>query len=258
MKNPFRSFKSILVVFTLFISVFMLVASVILFLTETGNNAKLYALGICLIGLMTLIPSICYMKQTSKKLKKSLIETLSKDIYLVEHFKYTMDEWKNFVKKTSLKAIKSLRFCISVSLIVGVILIVILSGEKREIFWGGGTTVALLTISLTSFFYYQLRKLKTTNTAKIAPEARITKVGILIGKTRVISFNNQDGSVEQCSFETYLGMNCICLKINRPGGRQGPIYQWYYLLIPKSRENETSEIINKINRSIEISRRFVD
>lgn len=247
MKNPMHSAKSVLIILLFAAAVFSLISSVFVFFIENGEGGKLLALALLVCSIIIIVSSLKYIIHTVFVFKKSLIENLNNDKFLFEHLRYQRDEWDMFLKKTSIKESKKQRINSIVFLIIGALFILFLSiQDKENVFWGVGSVVFLMVISGALYANHLRNKVKMSVVTLTVPEVKITSLGILFGQSYAISYNNRDGYLYECSKQEYLGMNCICLVIKQPT-RHIEVSQYHYVLIPQKREDETDEIIDRLN-----------
>ncbi|TKD61436.1 hypothetical protein [Flavobacterium sp. ASW18X] len=88
--------------------------------------------------------------------------------------------------------------------------------------------------SLIAYFKWRaITQFKTNLLVDSGPSARITTSGLLINNKYVVSFNNQDGNLERCQLQSFLGKQCLEFTISRAGGK-GHNYEHFNLLIPRT------------------------
>jgi len=245
MKNPFWKIKSILILLFIPFSFFLFLISIFLVLfTETNE----YTLSFILISIGIVLSwfSIRYVIKTDKKFKNDRVKKLNENSKTVVYFKYSEEEWNLFAKKSYEEKLKKYRIIALIITPFIVAFFIMLYFEDVKLL----VVIAFMLLSIATMVFLMLNKTleefkkHTFNQKK--PEAKITSSGILLNKSLVISYHNQDGMLQLCSSEVFSGMNCLNFLISHVSGK-GRKFQNFKLLIPKNREGETEDILTRIN-----------
>ncbi|TPN85265.1 hypothetical protein [Aquimarina algicola] len=245
MKNPFWKIKSILIVLLIPVSLFLILISILL-ISFNENNEYLISLFLIPSGILLFTYSLKYVTKTNKSFKNDLIVYLNDDSRLIELFHYEEKEWYNFAKKYYQKRIKNytITSCILIPIIT--FFMIFIYKENYELF----ILLSFLFFSIFTFISIVLRKSLIEFKSKLFDseklEAKITTSGILINKSYIVSYNNQDGWLTRCTSKVFINMKCLEFEIKRLGGK-GHNYQYFNLLIPKEREQDSKMIESRIS-----------
>ncbi|GAA4279578.1 hypothetical protein GCM10022259_43030 [Aquimarina mytili] len=215
----------------------------ILFNEKDGYLVSLFLIP---LGITLCTYSFKYVIRTNKSFKNDLIVHLNDDSRLIELFNYEKIEWLNFVEKYYQKKIK--KYKITLFIVIPIILsfMIMLYREDYKVF----ILSSFLLLSITTVVSLVLRKSLVEFKSKLFdfenPQAKITTIGILINKSYIVSYNNQDGWLTKCTSKLFVDMKCLEFEIRRSGGK-GHVYQYFNLLIPKKREQDAIMTESRVN-----------
>lgn len=246
MKNTFWKIKSLLIILLIPFSLFLFFVSILLILFNEKDE-YLVSLFLIPLGIILFTYSLKYTIRINKSFKDNLVVYLNDDSRLIDLFNYEKIEWHNYAEKYYQKRIKNYKITLLILIPIIVSFMIIIYREDYRLF----LMLSFLLLSIITFISPVLRKSLIEFKSKLFdfenPEAKITTSGILINKSYVVSYNNQDGWLEKCTSNVFIDMKCLEFKIRRPGGR-GHTYQYFNLLIPTEREKNFIITENRINK----------
>lgn len=248
MKNPFWNIKSILILLLIPFSIFLILVSLLLVLFDE-KDGYLVSLFLMPLAIALATYSFRYIIKTYKSFKNDLIICMNDDSKLIELFNYEKLEWRNFAERYYHKRVKKYKVTLFTLIAVIISLMIVIYRENYRLF----IMLSFILFLVTTFIFVLIRKSLIEFKTKLFdfdnPQAKITIIGILINNSYIVSYNNQDGKLIKCTSSMFLGMKCLEFKIKRIVGK-GYNYQYFNLLIPENREQDSLMLESSVNECI--------
>lgn len=245
-KNPINSASFILTLIFMMFSIFACILSFDLY----NDNLHIDHLGRFIFGVSGILFSIINLYKLTEDFKNKLRSFLLTEATHIIAFNYSEVEWRSFaeayVTERDEKSIKYIYLLLLVPMIIyGFLRINGVTKSDEFLYVFILVLLPLLVALIILKFYYDFRDFKKAMLNYEQPEVLITNYGILINRTYVISYNNNDFRVGDCFITEFLNYRCI--EINIPKGNGKHRYtDYHYILIPKDQEIDIISIASTL------------